>query len=330
MPEYKQAALIINTKSRIGQTSSEDAANQLRSRGIELTEVHALRHPQELTSIVQKTIMLRIPLVIVGGGDGSLSSVVKYFVGSDSVLGVLPLGTGNQFARDLHIPCNISGACDVIADGKTEAVDLGILNKTEYFLNVATIGLTTLIAEELTGEAKRRLGRAVYLVALFHALARVRPFRVKITTADGVQEFKTLQVVIGNGRYHAGRFPLAPDATITDGKLVVYALLDVSWWGLCRFALNLPGGHHVELNQVTAIETDSGSLETAPIKRVTVDGETNLRTPVSFGIVPGALKVRVPQTFIGQSNHSIPARVSIRVRDRGIPLTCFLDKDSFW
>ncbi len=299
MPEYKQAVLIVNTKSRIGQTSFEDAESQLRARGIELTEVHALRHPQELTSIVQKAIARHTPLVIVGGGDGTLSSVVKFFVDSKSVLGVLPLGTGNQFARDLHIPCNISAACDVIVDGKTETVDLGVLNESEYFLNVATIGLTTLIADELTGEAKRRLGRAVYIVALLHAMARVRPFRVKISTPQGVQEVTTLQVVIGNGRYHAGPFPLAPDATITDGMLVLYALSDVSRWGLCRFALNLPGGHHVELNQVFEMKTNSGSIETEPIQRVTVDGETNLCTPIRFGIAPGALRVRVPMTFTG-------------------------------
>ena len=129
------------------------------------------------------------------------------------------------------------------------------------------------------------------------ALRHVRPFRAKLTMPEGVQTFETLQVVIGNGRFHAGPFLLSPEATITDGKLVAYALTTTNRWTLLRLALNLPGGHHVELDDVTAFSTTEIALETSPPDRVTVDGEIHFRTPIRFGIAPRALRVMVPQEF---------------------------------
>src|SRR5262249_46538641 len=158
-----------------------------------------------------------------------------------STLGVLPLGTGNQFARDLCIPADVESACRIISAGHSARVDVGTKGD-DYFLNVATVGLSTRGAEDLTTRAKRKWGRVGYVFALIQALRRVRPFTATLTTDQGTRSFRTLQVVIGNGKFHAGPFPLAPEARITDGKLVAYVLSDISRWGLLRYALSLPGG----------------------------------------------------------------------------------------
>jgi diacylglycerol kinase (ATP) len=292
----KQAVLIVNTKSRQGRDRFAQARSGLTARGIEITEALAVRDPKDLPGRVQKAVLSGTETVVVGGGDGTLSSVVQYFVGAQSVLGVLPLGTGNAFARDLSIASDVEVACDVIARGQVTPIDLGIANK-QYFVNVATVGLTTLIAQELNNEAKKRWGKFVYLFAITRALMRIRPFQVTLETAEETRTFETLQIVIGNGRFHAGPFPLAPDATITDGKLVVYALGNASKWTLLRYALNLPGGHHVDLPDVDAIMTTRGAVVTRPLERVTVDGEISLRTPLHFGISPRALRVMTPAGF---------------------------------
>lgn len=297
MPSSR-AALIVNTRSRRGRAWYRQAESCLRDSGIDLVQAIATRDARRVISETALAVQNRLPLVVVGGGDGTLSAVARHFIGSKSVLGVLPLGTGNQFARDLCIPTDVDAACEIITGGEVSCVDVGTIGD-DYFLNVATVGLTTRIVENLTVDAKRKLGRLVYLFALTRALRRSRPFNVKLTTDQETNEYRTLQVVVGNGRFHAGPFPLAPEARITDGKLVVYVLNSTSRMGLLRFALRLPGGHHVDLEEVPAFWTTQGRIETAPVERVTVDGEIEFRTPVDFGIAEKAIRVMTPPGFEG-------------------------------
>src|ERR1051325_7740363 len=203
----QKAVLIINTKSRRGREWLRPVIDRLRrAENIDLLEIHALRQPTQVLNETEKAVAGGVPLIIIGGGDGTLSGVVGPFFGSKSVLGVLPLGTGNQFARDLGIDAEIESACRVLTEGKHADVDVGIVNN-RHFLNVATAGLSTLIAREMTVDSKRRLGRFAYLFAFAKALSRVRPFRASLTMNEEEHTFKTLQVVAGNGRVHGGPFP---------------------------------------------------------------------------------------------------------------------------
>lgn len=296
MKSTTEAVLIVNAKSRRGQELFDQAKAALVKEGICLTQAWALRRHEEVQSKTKEATTRGVPLVIVGGGDGTLSGVARYFVGSNSTLGVLPLGTGNQFARDLCIAPEVESACRVLTEGKPVVVDLGIAGD-DYFLNVATVGITTLIAAGLTGGEKRRFGRLAYGLALTRALSRIRPFRATLSMPEGVYTFDTLQVVIGNGRFHAGPFPLSPDATIVDGRLTAYVVATTSRWGLLRFALKLPGGHQVDLREVPVFTTTEIVLKTTPTQRVTVDGEIPFRTPLRFGIAPAALRVMAPPEF---------------------------------
>ncbi|MEA2553230.1 MAG: hypothetical protein QOJ65_1406 [Fimbriimonadaceae bacterium] len=292
------AVLYANARSRRGQQWFAEAVEYLRKEELELKEATLMRDPAKLDQAVEKAVKGGVPMVIVGGGDGTLSGVAKHFVGSDATLGILPLGTGNAFARDLMIPANLPAACSVISRGKTREVDLGFV-QDKYFVNVVTVGLTARIATELTNEAKRRFGRAAYLFAMARALQRVEPFHVKITTPEQTLEFDTLQVVIGNGRFHAGPFPLAPDASITEGRLSGYALATTSKGSFFRLAWKLHAGRQCELPEVYAISTVGGRLETSPVRKVVVDGEIEGTTPFDFRVAPKAIRVRVPEEFEG-------------------------------
>ena len=298
MTEKQQAVLIVNTQSRRGQEWFEKTKETLESQGMELLSHYAVRDAARVPQLTRQAIENQVPLVIVGGGDGTLSAVVRYFVNSNSVMGVMPLGTGNQFARDLGIVADVNEACRVLTEGRIAAVDVGIAGD-DYFLSVATIGLTTLIAQSLTKESKRKLGRFAYAAALFKALRQMRRFEATITTDTGTQTVQTMQIVIGNGRFHAGPFPLAPDANITDGILIVYALTASSRWQLLQYVLSLPGGRHVGLESVPTFRATSGMVETKPSQNVIVDGEIVFRTPLKFGLAPKALRVMVPQDFAG-------------------------------
>lgn len=285
-----------NAKSRRGRQWFQDAQALLEGKGLTLEERQIFTNPRALSAQVEQAVSRGVPLVLVGGGDGTLSLIARHFVGSSSVLGVLPLGTGNAFARDLEIPSRLEDACEIIARGRTVSVDLGYAG-ADYFVNVATVGLSVQIAAELTNEAKKRFGRAAYLFAVGRALGQVRPFHSILRTAEGVLEFDTLQVVIGNGRYHAGPFPLAPDASITEGKLSVYALATTNRAAFLKLAWALRLGRQCDLPEVFSLSTAEGRLETSPRSRVVIDGEVAATTPLDFKVVPDAIKTRVPLTF---------------------------------
>ena len=263
-------------------------------------EARPVKRPRDLPDWVEKQIRNEIPLVIVGGGDGSFSAIAHLFAESETILGVLPLGTGNAFARDLGIPAHVTSACDTILNGKVACVDMGLVGNRE-FVNVATVGLSTKIALGLRDDKKKKIGRAVYLISLIHALFTVTPFRVKLELPSGTHEFDSLQVVIGNGRFHAGPFQMAPDATIDGGWLSIYALASTRKLDFLRMVLHMRGGKQGDMPEVQAFRVKSGRLTTKPIQRITVDGETRIQTPVDFGIVPGALRVMVPKDFVDNS-----------------------------
>lgn len=293
-----RVALIVNGRSRRGREWYPLVHQQLLQAGWTVDQALLATHPHELDNALRQAVDQHTPVVALGGGDGTFTHAIGHLRGAASVLGVLPFGTGNAFARDLGIPPSVSGAVEVLTRGRVGTVDVGTVGE-DRFLNIATVGLTTHIAEYLQPAAKRRYGRAVYLVALLRAVAVTRPFHCVLTTAEGTHEFDSLQVVIGNGRYHAGPFPLHPDASITEGRLHLYALRGRRKANFIRLAWHLRTGRHVDLDDVFVLETAGGSLSTTPSKRVTVDGEIQRRTPIRFGIEPDALRVLVPQDFPG-------------------------------
>ena len=292
------AALYANSGSRRGQEWFEQAVETLKGEGLELKESKLIADPKELDKSVESAVKAGTSLVIVGGGDGTLSMVARHFVGSESTLGLLPLGTGNAFARDLAIQASVPAACEVILRGQTRGIDLGQVGN-DYFVNVITVGLTARIVTELTDENKKRFGRAAYFMAMARGLAKVQAFRAKFTCPEKSVEFDTLQVVIGNGRYHAGPFPLAEDASITEGKLSAYALATTNRASFFKLAWALRGGRQAELPEVYSLATVGGRLETTPVRKVVVDGEISTTTPIDFKVAAQAIRVRVPESFEG-------------------------------
>lgn len=289
----QSAALIVNGKSRRGREWFSQVESTLKQEGVDLRLSRLVRDPRHISTSVKEALQMGLPLVCVGGGDGTFSAISDQFIGVDSTLGVLPLGTGNSLARDIGIVADVKQAVDVLLKGKPRKIDLGQVND-RFFVNVATIGLTTQIAESLTDEAKRRLGRAVYLMAVCRAAMNTRPFTVRIDIDGERREYRAHQVVVGSGRYHGGPFQVTPDAQIDSGRLSGYVLKSSGRGTLLRYALNLWRGKHVEMPEVFPFDTESLRVSTLPTKRLTVDGEIQGKTPAEFRIHPAAIQVMAP------------------------------------
>ncbi len=284
-----------NRGSRRGGQAFAQALALLTDAGVVIAEAKQFRKASDLLRAVEVAVRSEARLVIVGGGDGTQSMVAGRFVDHETVWGVLPLGTGNALARDLDL-LELEHACQAMATFQTARIDLGYAGN-DYFVNVATVGLTALIAENLPSGAKKWFGRAAYLGAVIKALAKVQPMKATLMADGHSHTIETLQIVIGNGRFHAGPFPLSPDANIQDGKLTVYALEGSSKEAFLRLAWRLPRGHHVDLPEVLAMNVESGHLDTSPHERVIIDGEKRGYTPFSFRLVPEAVRVVVGPNF---------------------------------
>ena len=291
-----KAVLIVNTKSRRGKLWFQRACETLPRLGVPLREAIALKDPSKLPELVRREIARKTERIIVGGGDGSLSAAAKHFLDKETIMGVLPFGTGNQFARDLHIDVNVEAACKVIAEGKVMPIDVGTVGD-KIFLTVTTTGITTQIAHSLTPETKRRFGIFAYAFAVRQALYKTKVFTAHITTPDETFDCRTVQVVVGNGRYHAGPFLIAPEAMINDGFLNGYAITDTSRLGLVKFAIAMMSGKQNHLQGVHMFRATSVQLATTPMQKVIVDGEEALQTPISIGLKRKAIRVMVPQDF---------------------------------
>ena len=285
----KSATLIVNAQSRRGRDDFDKAKSLLEARGITLDSAHALDSPDALEPTVCAAVAAGSPMVIVGGGDGSLASSVDLLVGTECVFALLPLGTANSFARSTGIPLDLEGAIDVIANGRRGRVDLGMIDD-DYFVNVAAIGLAPLIAETIPHALKRWLGRVGYLSWVAVSLVRFRPFELIV---DGEHVFAT-EVRIANGPYQGGT-ELIDDADPHSGELVVQAVIGRSRFSLLKSwgaSLLRLSARHATTREFYGCEM---RIETIPSLPISIDGEIAARTPVTARIAPNAIAMALPR-----------------------------------
>lgn len=291
-PLPRSAVLIVNAKSRKGRKLFRRAVTGLRAAGVEIIAAHAVRKPKLFAPAIREAVRSGAPMVIVGGGDGSLSSAVDHFVGHDCVFALLPLGTANSFARTLGIPLDLEGAIGVIARGQRRRIDLGMIDG-DYFANCAAIGLSPLIAESVPHGFKAWAGRVGYLSWAMLVLFRFKPFRLTVGEGDTAETIDALEVRIANGGFHGGT-ELVDDAEVDSGEIVVQAVvgkaLPYLGWSWLTSLLRLPQ------RRQTTREFHGRALRVAtdPPLSISIDGEVLAKTPVTARVAKGAIEVAAP------------------------------------
>ncbi len=294
-----RAALIVNTRSRSGERTFFEALDRLEELGVPLGATYAIRDPVRLPETVREVLheSSEYRLLILGGGDGSVSSVVDFLAHHRVTLGLLPLGTANDFARTLEIPSDMEKACQTIASGKVVDVDLGLAGDN-YYVNVASVGLSVELTQDLSPGLKRRFGALAYPTAAVRAFLRHEPFSARLTFPDGdyepVEHGRLLQVAIGNGRFYGGGMVVAPQSGIDDSSLDVYAIELGRRRDLIGVARYLKSGDFIRSEGVGHYRTERARLETDPALPLNIDGEVVASTPQEFSVVRNALRVLVP------------------------------------
>jgi diacylglycerol kinase (ATP) len=295
--EAKSAAVVINAGARLGAAGPALAVDQLRNAGLPISSVHHVLSGAELAGVLDQVVSGGHDLVVVGGGDGTVSFAAGRLAGTGTVLGVLPLGTANDLARTLGIPSDLAGACTALAGGKVVDIDMGRANG-QPFLNVASVGLSVGVTETLSPRLKRYLGPLAYGVAAVRAYARHQPFRARLEFPDGDHETleldNLLQVAVGNGRHYGGGNAVSPTAGIDDHLLDIYAIPGAPLREHVRIARMLKDGSFVERSGVYHLTCQRVRLVTEPPMPVNLDGEIATTTPADFTIERNAVHVVVP------------------------------------
>jgi diacylglycerol kinase family enzyme len=188
-------------------------------------------------------------------------------------LGIVPTGTGNAVATELGIPPDPNQALlSLSVPGEVVEVDLGEV-QGEPFVNVVTLGLTSMIARELRDQPKDVMGKWAYLPALIKAYQATRPIPVTVTAGDKVFDGRAIQVVVAVTRNHGGPFPTTPEAAHDDGLLSTYVVEAQGRAGLLLYASALMFGQHTALPSVWTAESPEVLVKPSIPRTFVVDGD---------------------------------------------------------
>jgi YegS/Rv2252/BmrU family lipid kinase len=296
-PESARVVLIANLGSRRTEEMYERAQRLLAEQAVPIAESYAVRTGSDLRKLVAQAVRSRAGIVIVGGGDGTLTSVVGEFAHRETILGVLPFGTGNSFARSLGLKPTIAAAVDTIAGGRVARVDLGLVNGT-HFANFTAIGLSSKISQHTPAALKKAFGPLAYVLAGIGPTLRSQAFEAVLEWPGGSEKLTSHQLIVASGRYY-GLVPIVPDASIVDGKLDVFTATGFNRWEIARMFVALFFGMHTRLTEAEYFSGPEVTVTIAPPQKLDVDGELRGTTPARFSVDPKALRVLVPEGFTG-------------------------------
>lgn len=291
MPEFASAALIVNARSRRGRKLFKRACAAMSGLPFPV-DAHAVKNPKELEATLKRALDKRPDLVVLGGGDGTISGLVDHLVGRGVVLGVLPLGTANSFSRTLGIPIDVEGAVDVIRHGRRRRIDLGMIDG-DYFANCAAMGISPQIAETVPHDLKKVLGRIGYLGWAAYQFVHFEPFTLIIDDGSGEKRMRVTEVRISNGPYHGGTW-LVDDARVDSGEIVVQAVVGNYKLRLVRNWAASVIGSDVRHHDTVTFRGKSVRIATEPPLPISIDGELLAHTPVTAHIAAGIIDVMVP------------------------------------
>ncbi len=293
-----QTCLIFNPSAR-GQK-----AEAFNARLSALFPSAALRHtkgPSDARRIASDAVREGFGTVVAVGGDGTANEVVNGIAdvpgGLAAVrLGLVPLGTINVFARELGLPRNLPGAARMLAAGNELKVDLGRaefwLNgapQTRVFLQLAGAGLDARAVELVSWELKKKTGPMAYVVAGLHALRESQP-KIEVTgSAPASGEL----VLLGNGRFYGGSFELFPAASLHDGLLDICVLPAANVWSAMQAGMGLATGSVHRFWKSQCFRSPTVTLRSASRVGLQLDGEYVGELPVTFSVLPNALRVIV-------------------------------------
>jgi diacylglycerol kinase (ATP) len=261
--------------------------------------------PGHITELTRRAVSEGAGRLVVVGGDGTVNEAVNGLLESRSAtpeLAVVPLGTGDDFARTFRLPTRPDEAFQVAAAGAVRTIDAGRAQFQDwdgsgaerYFANFAGAGISGAIARRGAATSRRMGARAAYLWATVAVFLRWKSIRMEVELDESTRSEVLYEVLVANGAYTAGGMRVAPDAVPDDGQFDAVLIGDFT---KAEFAVTFPKiyrGTHVGHRKVDVVRASVVGVSAQELLPVVLDGEQPGTTPARFEIVPAAIRLRVP------------------------------------
>lgn len=289
--------VIVNAGARKADDTAvnRQLAEIFTSKGLE-ADIQLARSGGEIVELARRAAKAESSVVVAAGGDGTVNAVASELVGSGKILGVLPMGTLNHFAKDLGVPVDLQSAVDVIAQQTLAQIDIGEVNGC-YFLNNSGLGLYPRIVHER--EQQQAQGRSKWLAffsALLIIIHRYPLLTVRLSTGPRELRRRTPMVFVGNNEYELQGLNMGSRRYLNRGTLFLYVTREMSRWRLFKIGLAALFGRLSKTTDFDAMSVREISVQARRRRLpVALDGEVVvMRLPLRYRIHPAALRVIVP------------------------------------
>jgi len=298
-----RVALVVNPAARAGAHTgaATNAAERLRVHGVQTTILSG-GSAEESSALLRTAIEVGVDAVVVAGGDGTVNLAIQEVAGTGIPLGIIPAGTGNDFAATLGLrELDVATAADAIAGGRTRSIDLARVTRddgtTQYFGSVLASGFDSKVNDRANAMRWPR-GGSRYNIAILVEFLRLAgiAYEIELELADGIRETvqeDLLMATVGNGRTYGGGIPICPDADPADGLLDVVLVRPAGRLSLLRLLSRVYKGTHASVSEVSMRRVRSVRLS-APGVTAYADGDPIGALPLTVDVVPRALTIFTP------------------------------------
>ena len=304
----KTAYIVNSVALRHSSAGWQDLLAHAGRESIVPEEISITRSGGQAVSLARDAVKAGCETVVAVGGDGTVNEVLNGLfengapINKDVVLGIVPVGSGCDFARCLGVPKNIGKALELIDDGKTKKIDIGRVTyidldgnrASRLFINMADIGAGGVVVQKAR-QAPRFLGRRPnYLWGILYVATCYQHRKVTIAIDDGMpEELYVLNMMIANGRYFGFGFQPAPQAVTDDG---LFDIVNLGKMSKLENLLQLPKlylGTHLNIKKVSSYRGKKVTAESKEEVLLEVDGDLIGRLPAAFEIIPNAINIKL-------------------------------------
>lgn len=297
MMKMKRARIIYNPTSgrEAFKKHLPEVLEKLEGAGYE-TSCHATTGEGDATNAAKDAVERGFDIIIAVGGDGTLNEVVAGVSPYEKrpKIGLIPMGTTNDFARAVHIPRNVEEAIDIIIQGDTIPVDVGLLNDERYFINIAAGGRITELTYEVPSKMKTMLGQLAYYLKAVEMIPSIKASHMRIEYDGEVFDGDAMMFLCGLTNSVGGFEKLAPDASINDGKFTLIVLKKVNIPEFIQLAALALKGEHLNNDRLIYKKASKVKVTSRDDVHLNLDGEYGGDAPASFENLKRHIEVFVP------------------------------------